>query len=92
MMKKIINYFKSFNDVDRGLMISVVVVTILLIINAIVTFQYISVFRVKEQSGNNRWLEVEAIINDTNKKANEAYEKVIELDTYVHNLENKLNK
>lgn len=85
-MKKIIEFIRNLNVVDKFLIICVLVVTILLVVNAIITLKYTSVFAVKEESGNSRWLQVEAIIEDTNKKAENAADKVKELESLMREL------
>ena len=85
-MKKIVEFFKNLNVVDKFLIACVLIVTILLVMNVVVTLKYTSVFAVKEESGNNRWLQVEAIINEAKQKAEDATNRVKELEEIVHEL------
>lgn len=85
-MKKIVEFFKNLNVVDKFLIACVLIVTILLVMNVVVTLKYTSVFAVKEESGNNRWLQVEAIINEAKQKAEDATNRVKELEAIVHEL------
>lgn len=85
-MKKIIEFFKNLNVVDKFLIACVLIVTILLVMNVVVTLKYTSVFAVKEESGNNRWLQVEAIINEANRKVDDATSKIKELEAIIHEL------
>lgn len=85
-MKKIVEFFKNLNVVDKFLIACVLIVTILLVMNVVVTLKYTSVFAVKEESGNNRWLQVEAIINETKQKVENATNRVKELEAIVHEL------
>lgn len=85
-MKKIVEFFKNLNVVDKFLIACVLIVTILLVMNVVVTLKYTSIFAVKEESGNNRWLQVEAIINEAKQKAENATNRVKELEAIVHEL------
>ena len=82
---KIKETFKLMDSLNKVLLIGSTIVIILLIINSIMTLDYIIKFENKTKNTNGRWLEVEAVITD-------AEERVDLLNDRVNRLEDKVNE
>lgn len=82
---KIKQTFKSMDSLNKVLLIGSAIVIVLLVINFVMTLDYIIKFENKTRNTNGRWLEVEAIITD-------AEDRVDALNERVNRLENKVNE
>ena len=84
-MEKLKKFFKSLDITNKVLLIGSFTVIILMILNFVLTLDYIIKFENKTKNTNGRWLEVEAIITD-------AEERVDLLNDRVNRLEDKVNE
>lgn len=85
---KIKQTFKSMDSLNKVLLIGTAIVIILLIVNFIMTLDYIIKFENKTKNTNGRWLEVEEIITDVEDRVDLLNEKVTHLETKVNELHN----
>ena len=85
---KIKETFKSMDSLNKVLLIGTAIVIILLIVNFIMTLDYIIKFENKTKNTNGRWLEVEEIITDVEDRVDLLNEKVTHLETKVNELHN----
>lgn len=85
---KIKQTFKSMDSLNKVLLIGTAIVIILLIVNFIMTLDYIIKFENKTKNTNGRWLEVEEIITDVEDRVDLLDEKVTHLETKVNELHN----
>ena len=85
---KIKQTFKSMDSLNKVLLIGSAIVIILLIVNFIMTLDYIIKFENKTKNTNGRWLEVEEIITDVEDRVDLLNEKVTHLETKVNELHN----
>ena len=80
--------FKSMDSFNKVLLIGSAIVIILLIVNFIMTLDYIIKFENKTKNTNGRWLEVEEIITSVEDRVDLLNEKVTHLETKVNELHN----
>lgn len=85
---KIKETFKSMDSLNKVLLIGTAIVIILLIVNFMMTLDYIIKFENKTKNTNGRWLEVEEIITDVEDRVDLLNEKVTHLETKVNELHN----
>lgn len=85
---KIKQTFKSMDSLNKVLLIGSAIVIILLIVNFIMTLDYIIKFENKTKNTNGRWLEVEEIITGVEDRVDLLNEKVTHLETKVNELHN----
>lgn len=85
---KIKETFKLMDSLNKVLLIGSTIVIILLIINFIMTLDYIIKFENKMKNTNGRWLEVEEIITSVEDRVDLLNEKVTHLETKVNELHN----
>lgn len=85
---KIKQTFKSMDSLNKVLLMGTTIVIILLIVNFIMTLDYIIKFENKTKNTNGRWLEVEEIITDVEDRVDLLNEKVTHLETKVNELHN----
>lgn len=85
---KIKETFKSMDSLNKVLLIGTAIVIILLIVNFIMTLDYIIKFENKTKNTNGRWLKVEEIITDVEDRVDLLNEKVTHLETKVNELHN----
>lgn len=85
---KIKQTFKSMDSLNKVLLIGSAIVIILLIVNFIMTLDYIIKFENKTKNTNGRWLEVEEIITSVEDRVDLLNEKVTHLETKVNELHN----
>ena len=85
---KIKQTFKSMDSLNKVLLIGTAIVIILLIVNFIMTLDYIIKFENKTKNTNGRWLEVEEIITGVEDRVDLLNEKVTHLETKVNELHN----
>ena len=85
---KIKQTFKSMDSLNKVLLIGTAIVIILLIVNFIMTLDYIIKFENKTKNTNGRWLEVEEIITSVEDRVDLLNEKVTHLETKVNELHN----
>lgn len=85
---KIKETFKSMDSLNKVLLIGTAIVIILLIVNFMMTLDYIIKFENKTKNTNGRWLEVEEIITDVEDRVDLLDEKVTHLETKVDELHN----
>lgn len=85
---KIKETFKSMDSLNKVLLMGTTIVIILLIVNFIMTLDYIIKFENKTKNTNGRWLEVEEIITDVEDRVDLLNEKVTHLETKVNELHN----
>lgn len=85
---KIKETFKAMDSLNKVLLIGSAIVIILLIVNFIMTLDYIIKFENKTKNTNGRWLEVEEIITDVEDRVDLLNEKVTHLETKVNELHN----
>lgn len=85
---KIKQTFKSMDSLNKVLLIGSAIVIILLIVNFMMTLDYIIKFENKTKNTNGRWLEVEEIITDVEDRVDLLNEKVTHLETKVNELHN----
>ena len=85
---KIKETFKSMDSLNKVLLIASAIVIILLIVNFIMTLDYIIKFENKTKNTNGRWLEVEEIITGVEDRVDLLNEKVTHLETKVNELHN----
>ena len=77
IVKNIKNKMKQFDKVKVMVIVIILIIIILFIINTIITIIQNKDYEQRVQSGNDRWLQVENILEDTNNK--------------IYTLENKVN-
>ena len=85
---KIKQTFKSMDSLNKVLLMGTTIVIILLIVNFIMTLDYIIKFENKTKNTNGRWLEVEEIITGVEDRVDLLNEKVTHLETKVNELHN----
>lgn len=85
---KIKETFKSMDSLNKVLLIGSAIVIVLLIVNFIMTLDYIIKFENKMKNTNGRWLEVEEIITGVEDRVDLLNEKVTHLETKVNELHN----
>lgn len=85
---KIKQTFKSMDSLNKVLLIGTAIVIILLIVNFMMTLDYIIKFENKTKNTNGRWLEVEEIITSVEDRVDLLNEKVTHLETKVNELHN----
>lgn len=85
---KIKQTFKLMDSLNKVLLIGTAIVIILLIVNFMMTLDYIIKFENKTKNTNGRWLEVEEIITDVEDRVDLLDEKVTHLETKVNELHN----
>lgn len=85
---KIKQTFKSMDSLNKVLLIGSAIVIILLIVNFMMTLDYIIKFENKTKNTNGRWLEVEEIITSVEDRVDLLNEKVTHLETKVNELHN----
>ena len=85
---KIKQTFKSIDSLNKVLLMGSAIVIILLIVNFMMTLDYIIKFENKTKNTNGRWLEVEEIITDVEDRVDLLNEKVTHLETKVNELHN----
>lgn len=85
---KIKQTFKSMDSLNKVLLIASAIVIILLMVNFIMTLEYIIKFENKTKNTNGRWLEVEEIITSVEDRVDLLNEKVTHLETKVNELHN----
>lgn len=85
---KIKETFKSMDSLNKVLLIGSAIVIILLIVNFMMTLDYIIKFENKTKNTNGRWLEVEEIITGVEDRVDLLNEKVTHLETKVNELHN----
>lgn len=85
---KIKETFKSMDSLNKVLLIGSAIVIILLIVNFMMTLDYIIKFENKTKNTNGRWLEVEEIITSVEDRVDLLNEKVTHLETKVNELHN----
>ena len=85
---KIKQTFKSMDSLNKVLLIGSTIVIILLIVNFMMTLDYIIKFENKTKNTNGRWLEVEEIITSVEDRVDLLNEKVTHLETKVNELHN----
>ena len=85
---KIKETFKSMDSLNKVLLIGTAIVIILLIVNFMMTLDYIIKFENKTKNTNGRWLEVEEIITSVEDRVDLLNEKVTHLETKVNELHN----
>lgn len=85
---KIKQTFKSMDSLNKVLLIGSAIVIILLIVNFMMTLDYIIKFENKTKNTNGRWLEVEEIITGVEDRVDLLNEKVTHLETKVNELHN----
>lgn len=85
---KIKQTFKSMDSLNKVLLIASAIVIVLLIVNFIMTLDYIIKFENKTKNTNGRWLEVEEIITGVEDRVDLLNEKVTHLETKVNELHN----
>lgn len=85
---KIKQTFKSMDSLNKVLLIGSAIVIILLIVNFMMTLDYIVKFENKTKNTNGRWLEVEEIITSVEDRVDLLNEKVTHLETKVNELHN----
>lgn len=85
---KIKQTFKAMDSLNKVLLMGSAIVIILLIVNFIMTLDYIIKFENKTKNTNGRWLEVEEIITGVEDRVDLLNEKVTHLETKVNELHN----
>lgn len=85
---KIKQTFKSMDGLNKVLLIGSAIVIVLLIVNFMMTLDYIIKFENKTKNTNGRWLEVEEIITGVEDRVDLLNEKVTHLETKVNELHN----
>lgn len=85
---KIKQTFKSMDSLNKVLLMGTTIVIILLIVNFMMTLDYIIKFENKTKNTNGRWLEVEEIITSVEDRVDLLNEKVTHLETKVNELHN----
>ena len=85
---KIKQTFKSMDSLNKVLLVASAIVIILLIVNFVMTLDYIIKFENKTKNTNGRWLEVEEIITGVEDRVDLLNEKVTHLETKVNELHN----
>lgn len=85
---KIKQTFKSMDSLNKVLLMGTTIVIILLIVNFMMTLNYIIKFENKTKNTNGRWLEVEEIITSVEDRVDLLNEKVTHLETKVNELHN----
>lgn len=85
---KIKQTFKSMDSLNKVLLMGSAIVIILLIVNFMMTLDYIIKFENKTKNTNGRWLEVEEIITSVEDRVDLLNEKVTHLETKVNELHN----
>lgn len=85
---KIKQTFKSMDSLNKVLLMGSAIVIILLIVNFMMTLDYIIKFENKTKNTNGRWLEVEEIITGVEDRVDLLNEKVTHLETKVNELHN----
>ena len=85
---KIKQTFKAMDSLNKVLLMGSAIVIILLIVNFMMTLDYIIKFENKTKNTNGRWLEVEEIITDVEDRVDLLNEKVTHLETKVNELHN----
>lgn len=85
---KIKETFKSMDSLNKVLLIGSAIVIILLVVNFIMTLDYIIKFENKTKNTNGRWLEVEAIIIDAEQRVDALNDRVNRLEDKVNELHN----
>lgn len=79
---------KRMDSLNKVLLIGSAIVIILLVINFVMTLDYIIKFENKTRNTNGRWLEVEAIITDAENRVDALNERVNRLENKVNELHN----
>ena len=85
---KIKETFKSMDSLNKVLLIGSAIVIVLLIVNFIMTLDYIIKFENKMKNTNGRWLEVESIITDAEQRVDALNDRVNRLEDKVNELHN----
>lgn len=85
---KIKQTFKSMDSLNKVLLMGSAIVIVLLIVNFMMTLDYIIKFENKTKNTNGRWLEVEEIITGVEDRVDLLNEKVTHLETKVNELHN----
>lgn len=85
---KIKETFKAMDSLNKVLLMGSAIVIILLIVNFMMTLDYIIKFENKTKNTNGRWLEVEEIITGVEDRVDLLNEKVTHLETKVNELHN----
>lgn len=67
---------KDFNH-DKVITILLMIVAVLLIVNLSISFKHISGYEAQRQSGDNRWKQVEAILNEYDARIRDIEGKII---------------
>lgn len=67
---------KDFNH-DKVITILLMIVAVLLIVNLSISFKHISGYEAQRQSGNDRWKEVEAILQEYDMRIKDIEGRII---------------
>ena len=91
-MEKLKKFFKSLDITNKVLLIGSFTVIILMILNFVLTLDYIIKFENKTSNTNGRWLQVENIINGTEERVDALNKRIDELQMKVEGLETEVHE
>ena len=91
-MKKFKEFFKILDITNKVLLIGSFIVITLMILNFVLTLDYIIKFENKANSTNGRWLQVEDIINGTEERVDVLNKRIDELQMKVEGLEMEIHR
>ena len=91
-MKKFKEFFKILDLTNKVLLIGSFIVIILMVLNFVLTLGYVIKFENKANNTNNRWLQVEDIINGTEQRVDALTIRIDELQMKVEGLETEVHR
>ena len=91
-MEKFKKFFKNLDITNKVLLIGSFIVIILMILNFVLTLDYIIKFENKANNTNSRWLQVEDIINGTEERVDTLTKRIDELQMKVEGLETEVHR
>ena len=91
-MEKFKKFFKELDITNKVLLIGSFTVIILMILDFVLTLDYIIKFNNKTRNTNGRWLQVEEIINETEERVDSLNKRIDELQMKVEKLEVEVHR
>lgn len=91
-MKKFKEFFKILDLTNKVLLIGSFIVIILMVLNFVLTLGYVIKFENKANNTNNRWLQVEDIINGTEQRVDALTIRIDELQMKIEGLETEVHR
>lgn len=91
-MEKFKKFFKNLDITNKVLLIGSFTVIILMVLDFVLTLDYIVKFENKTRNTNGRWLQVEEIINGTEERVDSLNKRINELQMKVEGLEMEVHR